>query len=70
MSPSTEKTNPGGGPQTRDVVVQNRYGIHARPAALLVKAANKAAPKPEEAPAGPTEIELLTEIRDELKRRP
>ena len=39
MSPSTEKPNAGGGTQTRDVVVQNRYGIHARPAALLVKAA-------------------------------
>jgi len=25
--------------------------------------------KPDEAPAGPTEIELLTEIRDELRRR-
>ena len=37
---------------------------------LLVKAANKAAPKPADMPAGPTEIELLTEIRDELKRRP
>ena len=37
---------------------------------LLVKAANKAAPKPDDAPAGPTEIELLAEIRDELKRRP
>ncbi len=39
MSPSTDKSNAGGGTQTRDVVVQNRYGIHARPAALLVKAA-------------------------------
>jgi len=26
--------------------------------------------KPEEGPAGPTEVELLTEIRDELKQRP
>lgn len=38
MSPETAK--PGAGiPQTRDVTVLNRYGIHARPAALLVKAA-------------------------------
>lgn len=26
---------------TQEVVVQNRYGIHARPAALLVKAATR-----------------------------
>lgn len=32
---------PAGGPWTRDVVVLNRYGIHARPAALLVKTANR-----------------------------
>lgn len=32
---------PAGGPLTRDVVVLNRYGIHARPAALLVKTANR-----------------------------
>jgi large conductance mechanosensitive channel len=36
---------------------------------LLVKAANKAMGKNADAPAGPGEIELLTEIRDELKRR-
>ncbi len=29
------------GTVTRDVVVLNRYGIHARPAALLVKAASR-----------------------------
>ena len=34
---------------------------------LIVKAANRAMP-PAEAPAGPSEIELLAEIRDELKR--
>ena len=34
---------------------------------LVVKAYNKAFPKEEEA-AGPTEVELLTEIRDELRR--
>lgn len=37
---------------------------------LIVKAANKVSHKPEDAPAGPTEVELLAEIRDELKKRP
>jgi large conductance mechanosensitive channel len=37
---------------------------------LLVRSANKMVKKAEEAPAGPTEVELLTEIRDELKRLP
>lgn len=36
---------------------------------LLIRAATKAARRRDEAPAGPTEVELLTEIRDELKRR-
>ena len=36
---------------------------------LLVRSANKMMRKKEEAPAGPTEVELLTEIRDELKKR-
>ena len=35
---------------------------------LMVRAANKMMRK-EEAAAGPTEVDLLTEIRDELKRR-
>jgi large conductance mechanosensitive channel len=35
---------------------------------LVVKAYNRAFPKKEE-PAGPTELDLLTEIRDELRRR-
>ncbi len=35
---------------------------------LLVRTANKAMRKQDEA-AGPTEIDLLTEIRDELKKR-
>jgi phosphocarrier protein HPr len=39
VSLPNEKSNAGSGPLTRDVVVLNRYGIHARPAALLVKAA-------------------------------
>ena len=34
---------------------------------LVVKAANKVQ-KPAEAPTGPTEVELLTEIRDALKK--
>lgn len=36
---------------------------------LMVRWATKLIKKPEEAPAGPTEVALLTEIRDELKRR-
>lgn len=36
---------------------------------LLVKAANKAMRRGPEAPAGPSEVELLAEIRDELRRR-
>jgi large conductance mechanosensitive channel len=36
---------------------------------LMIKVANKAMRKGPEAPAGPTEVELLTEIRDELRKR-
>ena len=36
---------------------------------LLVRAANRVIKRGEETPAGPTEAELLTEIRDELRRR-
>jgi large conductance mechanosensitive channel len=36
---------------------------------LLVRAASKAMRKREEAPGGPSEVELLTEIRDELRKR-
>src|SRR6478609_897645 len=36
---------------------------------LMVRWASKLMRKREEAAAGPTEVELLTEIRDELKRR-
>jgi large conductance mechanosensitive channel len=36
---------------------------------LLVRGANRLAPKPDDAPAGPSEVELLTEIRDELRKR-
>jgi large conductance mechanosensitive channel len=36
---------------------------------LLVRTANKMMRKKDEAQAGPTEVDLLTEIRDELKRR-
>ena len=35
---------------------------------LIVKAANRAMPPAPAAPAGPTEVELLAEIRDALKR--
>jgi large conductance mechanosensitive channel len=37
---------------------------------LLIRQANKLIKKPEDAPAGPSEVELLTQIRDELKRQP
>jgi large conductance mechanosensitive channel len=37
---------------------------------LLVRWANRMIRKPADATAGPSEVELLTEIRDELKRRP
>jgi large conductance mechanosensitive channel len=36
---------------------------------LMIRAANKAMRKGPDAPGGPSEVELLTEIRDELKRR-
>ncbi len=36
---------------------------------LLVRAANRMIKRGEETPAGPTEAELLTEIRDELRKR-
>ena len=36
---------------------------------LMIRSANKMMTKKDEAPTGPTEVELLTEIRDELKRR-
>ena len=35
---------------------------------LIVRKANRAFPPPPAAPAGPTEVELLTEIRDSLKK--
>lgn len=36
---------------------------------LLVRYANKAMRKGPDAPAGPSEVDLLTEIRDELKKK-
>jgi large conductance mechanosensitive channel len=36
---------------------------------LLVRQANRLMHKAPDAPAGPSEVELLTEIRDELRRR-
>jgi large conductance mechanosensitive channel len=36
---------------------------------LMVRWATRLIKKPVETQAGPTEIELLTEIRDELRRR-
>ena len=36
---------------------------------LLIRAANKAMRRGADAPAGPSEVELLAEIRDELRKR-
>ncbi|MDD2240846.1 MAG: HPr family phosphocarrier protein [Kiritimatiellae bacterium] len=41
MSPEKDVTGPTAAPLSSDVVVKNRYGIHARPAALLVKTASR-----------------------------
>lgn len=41
MSPEKDVTRPAAAPLISDVVVKNRYGIHARPAALLVKTASR-----------------------------
>ncbi|WP_324807053.1 large conductance mechanosensitive channel protein MscL [Sphingomonas sp. LY29] len=37
---------------------------------LIVRYANRLIRRPDQAPAGPTEVELLSEIRDELRKRP
>ena len=37
---------------------------------LIVRQANKMRKAADDAPSGPSEVELLAEIRDELKRRP
>jgi large conductance mechanosensitive channel len=37
---------------------------------LLVRWTSRLVKKADEAPAGPSEVDLLTEIRDELKKRP
>ena len=37
---------------------------------LLVRTANRMMRKGPDAPAGPSEVDLLTEIRDQLKARP
>ncbi|MEO5972903.1 MAG: large conductance mechanosensitive channel protein MscL [Sphingomicrobium sp.] len=37
---------------------------------LIVRAANRMRQRGEETPAGPSEADLLTEIRDELRKRP
>jgi len=36
---------------------------------LIVRQANKMMPPPDAAPAGPSEVDLLAEIRDELRKR-
>ena len=37
---------------------------------MIVRSANRMTRRGEDAPAGPTEVELLTEIRDQLRARP
>lgn len=37
----TEESKGGASAQVREVTIQNRFGIHARPAALFVKTANR-----------------------------
>ena len=37
---------------------------------LIVRSANRMTQRGEDAPAGPSEADLLTEIRDELRKRP
>ena len=37
---------------------------------LIVRTANRMTQRGEQAPAGPSEADLLTEIRDELRKRP
>jgi phosphocarrier protein len=41
VSPDPTKKDGRAATLTREVTVQNRYGIHARPAALLVKTATR-----------------------------
>ena len=52
------------------VTVLINFLILAFVISLLIRAANRMTRRGSEAPAGPTEVELLSEIRDELKRRP
>lgn len=37
---------------------------------MIIRLANRMLKRGEETPSGPTEAELLTEIRDELRKRP
>ncbi len=37
----TDTTSAAGKPLTKDLVVQNKMGIHARPAAMIVRITNK-----------------------------
>jgi large conductance mechanosensitive channel len=51
------------------VTVVINFAILAFVIFLLVRSATKMIKKAEEAPSGPSEVELLTEIRDELRKR-
>jgi large conductance mechanosensitive channel len=52
------------------VTVVINFLIRAFVIFLLIRWANRMMSKGADAPAGPSEVDLLTEIRDELKRRP
>jgi phosphocarrier protein len=41
VNTNTPEVREGAAPLTRAMTIQNRFGIHARPAALLVKTANR-----------------------------
>ena len=56
-------------PQAVFITVAVNFLILAFIIFLLIRTANRGLRRGPEAPAGPTEVELLTEIRDELKRR-
>ena len=52
------------------ITVVSNFLILAFVIFMLVRYASKVMKKADEAPAGPSEVDLLTEIRDELKKRP
>ncbi len=65
----------GDGPDATDILIGTfitalvNFLLIAFVLFLIVKAANRVIPKKEPKNAGPTEVELLTEIRDSLRTR-